>query len=63
MFIKLTHKDRDGILSTCMINTSYLTSAVWVDDQELTALNMKDQPTIWVTEAPASIATVIKEST
>ncbi len=61
-FIKLTHKDRDGILSKCMINASYLTSAVWVDDQELTALNMKDQPTIWVTESPAYVLTIIKES-
>ncbi len=53
--ILLTKSDRDGGTAACVINTKYMTSAIWVDEFELTALNMSNQPTIWVEETPADI--------
>jgi len=53
--ILLTQADKDGNTSVCALNPKYITSAIWVNSQELTALNMTNQPTIWVTESPEEV--------
>lgn len=57
--IKLTKSEKDGGTSIGAINPAFITSALYVPDMELTAMNMHDQPTIWVVESPETIADMV----
>lgn len=56
MMIKVTKADKNGKQSEGAINPRFMTSALYVEEQGLTAINMEDQPTIWVTDSPTLIA-------
>lgn len=53
--IELTRQDKVGALSGCIINTKYITAAIWVTEVDATAVSMYQQPTIWVIETPDEI--------
>ena len=53
--IQLTRQDKDGELSACIINTKYITAAIYVTDMGSTAISMYQQPTIWVRESPDEV--------
>ncbi len=61
MMIKITKSCKDGSLADGAINPHYMTSAVFVPEQELTAINMDNQPTIWVVETPDDIADMVNK--
>ena len=61
--IQLTQQDRDGFSATCLINVSAVTTAIYVHDQRLTALNITGQPTVWVAETPEEIYHILTEET
>jgi hypothetical protein len=63
MLIKLTRAAKDsGEKSDAAVNPRYVTSAIYVPEFGLTAVNMYNQPTIWVLESPEEIAQDIWES-
>jgi len=53
--IQLTRQDKDGERSACIINTKYITAAIYVTEMGSTAVSMYRQPTIWVSESPDEI--------
>ena len=53
--IQLTRQDKSGELSGCIINTKYITAAIYVSEMDSTAVSMSQQPTIWVSETPDEI--------
>lgn len=53
--IQLTRQDKSGELSGCIINTKYITAAIYVAEMDSTAVSMSQQPTIWVSETPDEI--------
>lgn len=53
--IQLTRQDKSGELSGCIINTKYITAAIYVAEMNSTAVSMSQQPTIWVSETPDEI--------
>lgn len=53
--IQLTRQDKYGELSACIINTKYITAAIYVTEMNATAVSMYQQPTIWVSETPDEI--------
>lgn len=61
MMIKVTKADKDGALSSGAINPEFMMSALYVAEQGLTAINMEDKPTIWVTDSPDDIADMVNE--
>lgn len=54
--IKITKSCKTGGVTDGAINPAFMTSALYVPEMELTAINMYDQPTIWVVESPDDIA-------
>tara|TARA_R110002072_G_scaffold981_4_gene8119 strand:+ start:2670 stop:2888 length:219 start_codon:yes stop_codon:yes gene_type:complete len=59
MMIKITKSCKLGGVTDGAINPTFMTSALYVPEMELTAINMHDQPTIWVVESPDDIADMI----
>ena len=55
MLIKVQRQDHGGNVAAATVNTKFLTSALYVENVGLTALNMHNQPTIWVTNTPSEI--------
>lgn len=53
--IELTRQCKTGELSACIINTKYITAAIYVSEMDSTAVSMYNQPTIWVSETPDEI--------
>ena len=53
--IELTRQDKSGELSACIINTKYITAAIYVSEMDSTAVSIYQQPTIWVSETPDEI--------
>jgi hypothetical protein len=59
--ITLNRKDKDGEEYECAVNPAFITSACYIADSGLTALNMDGQQTIWVTDSPRIVAIRIEE--
>jgi len=59
MMIKITKSCKSGGVTDGAINPFYMTSALYVPEMELTAINMHDQPTVWVVESPDDIADMV----
>jgi len=57
--IELTRQDKSGELSACIINTKYITAAIYVPEMSSTAVSIYQQPTIWVAETPEQILDII----
>lgn len=57
--IIVTKADKNGATSVGAINPAFMTSALYVVEQKLTAINMVDQPTIWVTDSPVDIVNAV----
>ena len=53
--IQLTRQCKAGELSACIINTKYITAAIYVAEMDATAVSVYQQPTIWVSETPDEI--------
>ena len=53
--IALTRQCKSGELSDCIINTKYVTAAIYVEEMDATAVSIYRQPTIWVLETPDEI--------
>ena len=62
MLVEVTRQDHEGNISVGSVNPKFITSALWVQRTGLTALNMHNQPTIWVTETPQEIRLIVHES-
>ena len=54
--IKITKSCKNGGIAAGAINPKYVSSALYVPELELTAINMHNQPTIWVIESPDELA-------
>lgn len=61
MMIKITKSCKEGGVTDGVINPEFITSALYVPEHGLTAVNMHNQPTIWVVESPDEIADMINE--
>jgi len=61
MLINLTKQDKDGTICEAAVNPRYITSAIYVPSMGLTALNMYQQHTLWVTEGPDEISRLVYE--
>jgi hypothetical protein len=55
MLITFQRQDSDGNLHCAAINPKFITSAIYVERAGLTALNMHNQPTVWVTDSPSDV--------
>ena len=62
MLVELSRQDQDGNVSLGAVNPKFITSALWVRNLGLTAINMHNQPTIWVTNKPQEVSRVVHES-
>ncbi len=56
MLIKITKSCKNGGVTSGAINPKYVSSALYVPELELTAINMYNQPTIWVIESHDELA-------
>ena len=55
MLIQVQRQDQDGVIALAAVNAKFITSAVFVKRVGLTALNMHNQPTIWVTDTASEV--------
>lgn len=62
MLVELSRQDQAGNVSLGSVNPKFITSALWVRKLGLTAINMHNQPTIWVTNTPQEVRKIVHES-
>ncbi len=54
--VSVSKTDRDtGDVCAALINPRYVTSVVFVPSHDMTAVNLYNSPTLWVTDLPEEI--------